>query len=466
MFFCCISTQLLRLVQGPQLRMKGAPAVTPPGHILLSGISGDDRDGSPRSTLQDLPASFRPPSLSLGSNDSQGDHEFAKQVDPSIMTPTSVFLRGYEEEKLRPASSLLGAEFLASSQKLGATYGSDTAVPGLSELVPKIEWAKPSPRGKMSSSMDIPSGKGAQQDFEIASQAWAVAKAVRHVKDVYYSQSREARSSMSVPLEMVPYFGFLNEAGKRSIMRQLVAKFRHDYHSMGGNVSAVPGFASNDNHSRREYWGNIEPNMQSHHGFLGPKNPTPLHAAAASIEPVNVNGAHELNDLFEGDNFPMNEQELKHLWTLSPRFGGSTLDENGEDTALLTANSSAGAIMSPRRNTVQEPTRSVPTKFSLNGGALAIGSPFNRLQKGQQQTLLSALPSAASAAAAEAAHYMRGGTTGSESASQASIASITSDEMGALVGPDVGFGIAPGGDSFNFELKEEELPTSFPSDMW
>ena len=57
------------------------------------------------------------------------------------------------------------------------------------------------------------------------------------------------------------------------------------------------------------------------------------------------------------------------------------------------------------------------------------------------------------------AQHMRSGSVGSEreSASQASLASITSDDIGALIGSDPGFGLASGSDTFNFELKDEDM---------
>ena len=67
----------------------------------------------------------------------------------------------------------------------------------------------------------------------------------------------------SVPLEMLPYFRLLNEEGKKSIMKQLVHK---------------------------------------HMGTAGtPSAGTPLHAAAATVEPVDVDGDRDLDKLFEGD---------------------------------------------------------------------------------------------------------------------------------------------------------------------
>ena len=453
--------KLLRLVQGSP-HINGSSTVTPPGQLSLRGVGDIDNDGSPSSTLQDLPASFRPPSLSLGGEEGGGD--LRKHHGTSLMTPTSDFLSMYEEERMRAASAEAGRSQLMQAasqpQKLGASCDSGITGSGLGGLaVPEVQWAKPSPRGRAQGSIDSSASVSAKHDFEMASQAWAVAKAVRHVKDVYSSQPRDVRSTMVVPLEMVPYFGFLNEEGKRSIMRQLVANFRHDYHASGGHVPAVPGSGSSSASVRREGWRAMGLNLPGQQVPPDLKAPTPLHAAAAAVEPVNVYGAGELDTLFEGDNFPMNEQELKHLWTISPRSefaNGGAVGGNGRDDGTAVT-SSVSASMSPRANAKHDRPKPGPTRFPLNGNG-ASSSPFHRQLK-TQPLYPGSLPSAAAAAAAGVAQHMRGGSVGSEreSASQASLASITSDDIGALIGPDTSFGITPGNDNFNFELKDEEM---------
>ena len=460
-FDCCTFTKLLRLVQGSPLHVNGTSTVIPPGQLPLRDAGAHDNDGSPSSTLQDLPASFKPPSLSLGGNEAGGGS--TREQDLMLMTPTSGFLSMYEDEKRRSttaeanAMQFPSARSTAQPQKLGASCDSGITGSGLDGLaVPKVDWAKPSPRARSQLHADVQ--QSAKQEFEAASQAWAVAKAVRHVKDVYSSQPKEMRSTMAVPLEMVPFFGFLTEAGKRSIMRQLVAKFRHDYHANAGRVPPVPGSGTNVGGVRREGLGSSGPMFWPPQGPSDMKAPTPLHAAAAAVEPVNVYGASELDNLFDGDNFPMDEQELKHLWTISPRGNGASATPSGTSLGYEDGAAPIGSVsMSPRANAKHERFKPGPTRFPLNGSAVS-SSPFNRQQKAPS-AYPGTLPSAAAAAAAGVAQHMRSGSVGSEreSASQASLASITSDDIGALIGSDPGFGLASGSDTFNFELKDEDM---------
>lgn len=282
------------------------------------------------------------------------------------MTPNSGFLAHFER------ASQVDTGF--TPRGWNRTGFSSTPVASVDVPVPKMDFSKPSPSAARSNGF-FSEPTFAEPTFRHR-KARAVQKAVREVRGALDATEGQQQS---VPLEMLPYFRLLNDEGKKSIMKQLVHKH------MGTATTPSAG--------------------------------TPLHAAAATVEPVDVDGDRELDKLFEGDPL-LSDKELSALWTISP---------TGPSKA-----SPYPSHKSPNKPKMRgSPPRASPPRFPTGGG----NSEYE-------------------AAVAAAAAAMQTGSEASETRSQ-SMASFTSEDMQLAM--DLGDGAASQLPE-NFNFTEEDIP--------
>jgi len=204
-------------------------------------------------SLATLPPTLRPPSLAIGTAGLEPNLSMGAQPSMPSMTPASSFLHRYEHETLHQGHN--GAGVLSPRS-------------GLAQA--------PNP---------APSRTEAHQA--------AVKRAVVEVK-----QSLATENPQQVPLDMLPYFRFLNEDGKRSMLRQLILKYKNGH----AKTPSGRAFATATNGRATHLNGDGAASASSAHGSR------------------ELEGMVELVDdkLF---NEPLlTDQELRELWSASPRM--------------------------------------------------------------------------------------------------------------------------------------------------
>jgi hypothetical protein len=333
-------------------------------------------------------------------------------------TPTSAFLATYEREARAEAeASVLEAAGSSASVGFGTARESRGAKVA---AVPRVEWAVPSPRARLppptaplpSASAAAAATQRAAGSADAAGCEGALAWASQQVR----AAARRCHAAVGDPPldQLLPVFPYLSADAQRSVMKMLVLKHKLDRaertYARGslGSSSGSHGGGSRRAASPNGYGLAHRPPPWGGHGEGGGGlrsggAGTPLHAAAAAVEPFEPRSSADVAGLFRSseDLYAMSDAELAKLWAVSPTAAASASNTPGAGSSHGGAGTAgAGSLGRGGGN----------SSNSSSGGSSSGGSSSSRMMPPPPTASFGALPpsrAAATAAATAAAAFSR-----------------------------------------------------------